>query len=54
MVLIRPLRAALAALNPGLPDAAYADALRQVAGVTAAQSLLAANREMYNLWRPKR
>ena len=51
VVLTRPLCAALAALNPGLPDAAYDDAVRQIAGVTAAQSLLAANREKYNLLR---
>lgn len=51
VVLTRILRARLAALNPDLPAAAYDDAVRQLAGVTAAQSLLAVNREKYALLR---
>ena len=51
VVLTRPLRAALAALNPDLPAAAYDDAVRQLVSVTATQSLLATNREKYTLIR---
>ena len=51
VVLARYFRAALAALNPGLPDAAYEDAVRQISATTAAQSLLATNREKYDLIR---
>ena len=51
VVLTRPLRAKLAKLNPGLPDAAYDDAVRQIVGITATQSLIAANREKYTLMR---
>ena len=51
VVLVRVLRAKLAELNPGLPGAAYDDAVRQVATVTAMQSLAATNREKYGLIR---
>jgi type I restriction enzyme, R subunit len=51
VVLTRYLRAALAALNPGLPDAGYDDAVRQIMAATAAQSLLGTNREKYDLIR---
>lgn len=46
VVLTRPLRAALAALNPGLPGAAYDDAVRQLVATDASKSIVAAyNRE---------
>lgn len=51
VVLKRPLRVALERLNPGLPDEAYAGALRQLVSVNASQSLLATNREKYQLLR---
>ena len=51
VVLTRPLRERLAALNPGLPDAAYDDAVRRIAEVAASQSIVAANREKYGLLR---
>lgn len=51
VVLERPLREALAALNPGLPAAAYDGAVRQVTGGSAAQTTVAANRENYELLR---
>ena len=49
VVLTRYLSAALERLNPGLPDTAYVDAIRELVTVSAAQSLLAANRDKYNL-----
>lgn len=51
VVLKRPLRAALRRLNPQLPESACEDALRQLAGASASQTLLAANREKYQLLR---
>ncbi len=51
VVLRRYLRAKLVDLNPGLPDAAYDEAVRQVTAITASQSLLATNREKYALMR---
>ena len=51
VVLTRTLRAKLIELNPGLPDTAYDDALRQVVTTTATQTLLATNREKYVLFR---
>ena len=51
VVLARPLRAKLAALNPGLPDAAYDDAVRQIAATAASQTIVVANREKYALMR---
>ena len=51
VVLTRPLRAKLVALNPGLPDAAYEDAVRQITATDASQSVAAANREKYALMR---
>ena len=45
-MLTRPLRGKLVALNPGLPDVAYDEAVRQLIAVTLSQSLVAAyNRE---------
>jgi len=51
VVLTRYLRAKLAELNPGLPEDAYDDAVRQVVTTTATQSLTATNREKYTLVR---
>ncbi len=51
VVLTRTLRAKLVELNPGLPDTAYDDALRQIVTTTATQTLLATNREKYTLFR---
>lgn len=51
VVLTRPLRKKLAELNPGLPDEAYDDAVRQMVATTAMQSLIATNRDKYNLVR---
>lgn len=49
VVLTRYLRAALEKLNPDLPPAAYNDALRQLTETSAAQSLVATNRDKYLL-----
>ena len=38
-------------LNPGLPEAAYRDALRQIVEVAPGQGAMAANREKYRLLR---
>lgn len=51
VVLTRPLREKLVALNPGLPDAAYDDALRQIVATVTSQTLAATNREKYDLIR---
>ena len=51
VVLERTLRAKLAELNPGLPDSAYDDAVRQITAVSASQTPVAANREKYALVR---
>ena len=51
VVLVRPLRERLAALNPGLPDEAYEDAVRGITATAASQSIVAANREKYDLLR---
>ena len=47
VVLTRYLRRKLAELNPGLPEAAYDEAVRQVVATSATQSLAATNREKY-------
>ena len=47
VVLTRPLREKLMSLNPGLPDAAYDDAVRQITATVASQTLIATNREKY-------
>jgi len=49
VVLTRPMRRKLRELNPGLPEEAYDDAVRQIVATTATQSLIATNREKYNL-----
>ncbi len=51
VVLTRPLRAKLSALNPGLPDDAYDDAVRRITATAASQTIVAANREKYDLMR---
>ena len=49
VVLTRTLRAKLTELNPGLPAAAYDDAIRQIVAVSSAQTIAATNREKYEL-----
>ncbi|RMG36050.1 MAG: type I restriction endonuclease subunit R [Gammaproteobacteria bacterium] len=49
VVLTRTLRAKIEALNPGLPDSAYDDAIRQIVAVTSSQTMAAINREKYEL-----
>jgi type I restriction enzyme, R subunit len=51
VVLTRTLRQKLAELNPGLPDVAYDDAVRQITAIVASQTLAATNREKYALMR---
>ena len=51
VVLTRTLRERLRALNPGLPEAAYAEAVRQLTTPVTSQTLVAANREQYALIR---
>ncbi len=51
VVLTRTLREKLVELNPGLPDNAYDDALRQITATVASQTIVAANREKYDLVR---
>lgn len=47
VVLVRVLRNMLVELNPGLPEVAYDEALRQITATVASQTLTAANREKY-------
>lgn len=49
VVLTRYLREALEKLNPGLPDSAYDDAVRIITAIVASQTMLATNREKYEL-----
>ena len=51
VVLTRYLYAALSSLNPDLPDAAYDAAVQQITATAASQTLIAANREQYDLLR---
>lgn len=51
VVLTRPLRKKLTELNPGLPNEAYDDVVRQIAATTATQSLIATNRDKYSFIR---
>ncbi|UWR38615.1 type I restriction endonuclease subunit R [Sulfitobacter sp. W074] len=51
VILTRYLSDALVTLNPGLPDEAYAQALRQITETFASQSLLKTNQEKYELLR---
>uniref|UniRef100_UPI0023F10D2B type I restriction endonuclease n=1 Tax=Metallibacterium scheffleri TaxID=993689 RepID=UPI0023F10D2B len=48
-ILTRRLRAALQRLNPGLPDAAYAQAIEQIRAERSTQLAVNANRELYRL-----
>jgi len=49
VVLTRYLRAKIVAFNPGLPDAAYDDAVRQIVSTSATQTMQATNREKHEL-----
>jgi type I restriction enzyme R subunit len=49
VVLTRYLQPPLMALNPGLPDEAYLAAMRRITEVSAAQTLIGANREKHAL-----
>jgi len=51
VVLKRYLRQKLAELNPGLPDVAYDDAVRQITATIASQTIAATNRDKYALMR---
>lgn len=51
VVLRRPLRKKLEELNPGLPDAAYDEAIRQITATVASQSIIGTNGEKYDLIR---
>lgn len=51
VVLTRSLRAKLAEFNPGLPDAAYDDAVRQIVADSGTQTLASTNRDKYDLVR---
>ena len=51
VVLTRTMRGKLVELNPGLPDAAYDDAVRQVTATLASQTIVATNRDKYELMR---
>jgi type I restriction enzyme, R subunit len=51
MVLTRYLGEVLIRLNPGLPDGAYRDAIRQIVDVNVAQSMLAINQEKDALYK---
>ncbi len=53
VVLTRRLRERLVALNPGLPETAYDDAVRQITATVASQTLVATNREKYELMRDR-
>ncbi len=51
VVLTRHLHTALRSLNPGLPDAAYDAAVQQITATAVLQTLVAANRDQYDLMR---
>ena len=51
VVLTSLLREKLAALNPGLAPEAYDDAVRRIAATVASRTIVAANREKYDLLR---
>ena len=51
VVLVQTLREQLERLNPGLPDDAYDDAVRQLTAAAASKTLVTANRENYDLIR---
>jgi type I restriction enzyme R subunit len=49
VILTRYLYTKLVELNPNLPETAYQDAIRQIVETSTAQTLLATNRDKYNL-----
>ncbi len=49
VVLSRDLRPKLEAFNPGLPDEAYREAIRQITEYSSSQTILATNQEKYTL-----
>ncbi|BBC24588.1 type I restriction endonuclease subunit R [Pseudanabaena sp. ABRG5-3] len=49
VILTRYLSAKLTEFNPNLPETAYQDAIRQIVETSTAQTLLATNRDKYNL-----
>jgi len=49
VVLTRYLRAKLEEFNPGLPDEAYRDAIRQITEFSSSQTILATNQDKYTL-----
>lgn len=49
VVLTRYLQQPLMELNPGLPDEAYLEAVRQITEVSAAQNIITTNREKHEL-----
>ena len=51
VVLTRILRNKLEKLNPGLPESAYEDGVRQITDTIASQTIVATNREKYTLIR---
>ncbi len=51
IVLTRYLRNKLVELNPGLPEDAYREAIRQIVEISSTQSLLATNQEKYTLFK---
>jgi len=51
VVLTRYLSEALVKLNPGLPDVAYKQALREIVDIFGSQSLIRINQDKYNLIR---
>jgi len=51
VVLVRYLRQALKELNPGLPETAYDEAVRQVVNYSQSQSMLSSNYDKYKLFK---
>ena len=51
VVLTRYLKQAIQDLNPGLPESAYDEAVRQVVGYSQSQSLLSSNFDKYKLYK---
>ena len=51
IVLTRYLSEALVQLNPGLPDVAYKQALREITDIFGSQSLIRINQDKYHLIR---
>jgi type I restriction enzyme R subunit len=53
LVLTRILRSTIQKLNPGLPDSAYDAAIRTIAEINSADSVLQTNQSKYNLVRDR-